>query len=96
MVGRGPKICFRLYVAGEAPNSQRALANLRALCLAHLADRHQIDVVDVLERPEQALDNQIYFTPQLVVASPTPVRTVIGDLSDTAVILRVLQAIDGL
>ncbi len=84
------EVCFRLYVAGGAPNSQRASANLNAFCLAHLAGRHSIEVVDVLEQPGQALANGVFLTPQLVIASPAPVRTIVGDLSDSAVLLRSL------
>ena len=86
------KVCFRLYVAGDAPNSQRAVANLNAFCLEHLLGRHLIEVVDVLELPGQALANGVFLTPQLVIASPPPLRTIVGDLSDAAAILRSLRA----
>ena len=39
---------FRLYVAGDAPNSTQAIANLRALCSEHLPERYEIEIVDVL------------------------------------------------
>ena len=38
---------FCLYVAGDAPNSAQAIANLAAFCQAHLPDRYEIEVVDV-------------------------------------------------
>ena len=89
------KVCFRLYIAGEAPNSQRAVANLNAFCLANLAGRHFIELVDVLEHPEQALANKIFLTPQLVITSPSPAQTIIGDLSDSAVLSARLGRVTG-
>ena len=37
---------FRLYLAGSAPNSVRALANLYALCRKHYPECHSIEVID--------------------------------------------------
>ena len=88
-------VSFKLYVAGDAPNSRRALANLKALCLVHLAKRYVIEVVDVHDHPRQALDDCIFLTPQLVIARPPrPARVVVGDLSDCGDLFRSLGAND--
>ncbi len=81
---------FRLYIAGDAPNSLRALANLRALCHQHLPERHEIEVVDVLLAPERALAEQVYLTPTLVRLSPGPNRKIVGSLSDITPVLEAL------
>jgi circadian clock protein KaiB len=81
---------FRLYVAGDAPNSVQALANLTALCRAHLPDRHEIDVVDVLREPKRALADGIVMTPTLVKLAPSPVRTIVGTLGQTQAVLQAL------
>ena len=39
---------MRLYVAGESPNSVRAIANLKAICEDCLPGQHRLEVVDVL------------------------------------------------
>ena len=54
---------FRLYIAGGAPNSVRALANLYALCRKHFPDSHRIEVIDVLQEPLRALAEAILVTP---------------------------------
>ena len=79
---------FRLYVAGDALNSAQALANLGALCRAHLADRHQIEVVDVFREPQRALADGIFMTPTLVKLGPPPMRRIIGTLSQTQAVLE--------
>lgn len=81
---------FRLYVAGEAPNSLQAIANLTQLCETHLADRHTIEIVDVLLDPDRALAEEIYLTPMLVTDSPFPGHRIVGTLSHTEPILQIL------
>lgn len=81
---------FRLYVAGEAPNSLQAIANLTKLCETYLANRHSIEIVDVLLEPKRALDESILFTPMLVTDSPYPGHRIVGTLSHTEPILQIL------
>jgi circadian clock protein KaiB len=81
---------FRLYVAGDAPNSALAIANLGAFCRAHLPDRHEIEVVDVFREPQRALADSIFMTPTVVVLAPPPVRRIVGALSHSLAILLAL------
>src|SRR3954467_4087862 len=77
------KFTLRLYVAGQSPKSTRAFANLKVLCEEHLHGRYQIEVIDLLEHPEQARGAQIVAIPTLVVKLPQAVRKIVGDLSNT-------------
>ena len=81
---------FRLYIAGGAPNSVRALANLYAICHKHFPDSHRIEIIDVLQEPMRALAEAILVTPTLVKVSPAPEQQIIGDLSEEAEVLRAL------
>ena len=81
---------FRLYIAGDAPNSLQAVANLALLCETHLPDRHQIEIVDVLLDPKRALTESIFMTPTLVTDSPYPGHRIVGTLSNTEPILQIL------
>ena len=76
-----PQFKFRLYVAGEGPNSTQAIANLEALCREFLPGRHEIEVINVLREPYRALDDAVLLTPTLVRLSPAPVRKIIGNLN---------------
>jgi circadian clock protein KaiB len=73
---------FKIFVTGASLRSQRASANLRSLCAAALAEDFEIEVVDVLERPELAEKERIIATPTVLRLSPPPQRRVVGDLSD--------------
>ena len=76
------RFVLRLYVTGNTPRSVRAIENLRRICAEELADRYQMVVVDVLERPQLAEEERILATPTLVKELPPPMRRIIGDLSD--------------
>lgn len=92
-MSRRPELRFRLFVAGTALNSSQALANLKAICRAHLPGRHEIEVVDVFKEPERALAEGILMTPTLIKLSPAPVQRIIGTLSETEPVLRTLGLI---
>ncbi|CAG9933610.1 circadian clock KaiB family protein [Candidatus Nitrotoga arctica] len=82
---------FRLYVAGDAPNSAQAIANLTALCRAHLTNRHEIEIVDVFREPKRALIDGVFLTPTLIKLAPSPVQIIVGSLNHTQIVLRALN-----
>jgi circadian clock protein KaiB len=73
---------LRLYVIDESPKSIAALANLRTICEGHLKGHYRITVIDLLKKPQLARGDQILATPTVVRLLPSPVRTIIGSLSD--------------
>ena len=81
---------FRLYVAGDAPNSIRALANLYAICREHFPECHRIEVIDVVKEPHRALADAILVTPTTVKLLPQPAQRIIGDLSEESELLLAL------
>jgi len=85
-----PAFKFRLYVAGDAANSSQAIANLRALCRAHLPDHCEIEVVDVFKHPARALAEAVFMTPTLIKISPAPARRIVGSLSQADTVLQAL------
>jgi circadian clock protein KaiB len=83
-------VVLRLYVAGGAPNSMQAIANLEAICAEYLKDGHRLEVVDVLENPQRAMSEGVLVTPSLTKLSPQPVAQVVGNLSDKMQVLIAL------
>jgi circadian clock protein KaiB len=84
---------LRLYVTGQSPKCLRAIENLRRACEEHLAGRYRIEVVDLLENPRLAADDQILAVPTVVRKLPSPMRKIVGDLSDTERLLVGLQLV---
>jgi circadian clock protein KaiB len=82
---------LRLYVMDTTAKSQTAFANLKKFCESHLKGRYHITVIDLVKQPQLAKGDQILAIPTVVRKLPKPVRTIIGNLSDTA---RVLVGLD--
>jgi len=85
-----PIMTLRHYIAGSAPHSARATANLKFLCAEYLDDRCSIETVDIFEHPLRALEDAVYVCPTLLKLSPPPVRKIVGDLSDREAVLFAL------
>lgn len=78
---------LRLYVAGETPRSVAAIENLKRICETHLEGTVRVEIIDLLEKPDLARSDEILAIPTLVRKLPTPLRKIIGDLSNTERVL---------
>ena len=78
---------LRLYVAGQTPRSLTAFKNLKEICEEYLKGQYNIEVIDLMENPTLARGDQILAIPTLVRKLPSPVRKIIGDLSNTERVL---------
>ncbi len=82
---------LRLYVAGQTPKCVAAFSNLKLICEEHLKGQYRIELIDLLENPQLGRGDQILAIPTLVRKLPTPIKKIIGDLSNTE---RVLVGLD--
>jgi circadian clock protein KaiB len=85
------KYILRLYIAGKTQRAATALNNLKTICEEQLKGKYHIEVIDLLINPQLGSDDQILAIPTLRRKLPLPVRTIIGDLSNTE---RVLVGLD--
>jgi circadian clock protein KaiB len=81
---------FRLYVAGDGPNSRKAIANLAAICREHLPGRHEIEIVDVFCEPKRALKDGVLLTPLVVRIQPRPTCQIVGSLTEREPVLQAM------
>jgi circadian clock protein KaiB len=82
---------LRLYVAGQTPNSIRAIDNIKRICEEYLEGRYDLEVVDIYQQPVLAKGDQIIAVPTLMRKLPLPLRKFIGDMST---IERILVGLD--
>ena len=82
---------LRLYVMDQTPKSVMAFVNLKRFCESHLKGRYRITVIDLMKQPQLAKGDQILAIPMVVRKLPKPVRTIIGNLTDSE---RVLVGLD--
>ena len=78
---------LKLYVAGNTPNSVRALKTLKNILEQEFQGVYALKVIDVLKNPQLAEEDKILATPTLSKVLPPPVRKIIGDLSDREKVL---------
>jgi circadian clock protein KaiB len=78
---------LKLYVAGNTPNSVRALTILKNILEQEFKGVYALKVIDVLKNPQLAEEDKILATPTLAKILPPPVRKIIGDLSDREKVL---------
>ena len=82
---------LRLYVTDQTPKSLTAFSNLKKICESQLKGLYRITVIDLVKQPHLAKGDQILAIPTVVRRLPKPMRTIIGNLSDTD---RVLVGLD--
>jgi circadian clock protein KaiB len=82
-----PQYVLRLYVTGARPISVRAIRNLRAICEEHLKGHYTLEIVDIYQQRNLAIGEQIIAAPTLIKKLPSPLRKMIGDLSDERQVL---------
>ena len=81
---------LKLYIARFSPPSRRAVANLRRICKAHFGETYDIEIIDVVQEPQRAELANITVTPTLVKEYPPPLKRLIGDLSQTDLVISEL------
>ncbi len=82
---------LRLFVTNWTPRCVVAYRNLKKICEEHIEDKCAIEVVDLLEKPEVAREEQIVAVPTLMKLSPKPERVLVGDFSKVETVLKGLD-----
>lgn len=84
------KFKLYLYMSGETPPSVAGACSLRVLLDKELKGQYSLEVINVLDNPQRAQEDNILATPTLVKASPPPEKRVVGDLSNEERVLTAL------
>ena len=82
---------LRLYIAGNSPQSMRAIASVKKICEENLKGHYELQVIDLYQQPQLAEGEQIIAAPTLIKKLPMPLRRIIGDMSSAE---RVLVGLD--
>ncbi|MGM0412340.1 MAG: circadian clock protein KaiB [Pseudomonadota bacterium] len=95
MQSETPPLYLKLYVTGETPSSRQAIENLQQTLDSEYPGHYQLDVIDILQRPQLAEEEKILATPALIKDLPPPVRRIVGDLADREKVLLGLDIRSG-
>ena len=86
---------LKLYITGETQRSLEAVNAIRAICDERLQGRYHLETVDLREHPELGSREQIIALPLLVRSLPSPLRRLIGNLSNLDSVLQGLELAPG-
>jgi circadian clock protein KaiB len=89
------QLLLKLFITGRTGRSMGAVRNIRSLYDRYLSSEYDLVVIDVLEHPEQAEEEKILATPTLVRITPQGSSRIIGDLSNSQEVLKLLDAPHG-
>lgn len=81
---------LKLYITGHSLHSEQTVRNLRGMLESRLGSGYQLDIVNVLEQPDLAEQENVLATPTLIREAPQPRRRIIGDFSDINALISVL------
>jgi circadian clock protein KaiB len=79
---------LKLFITGAAPNSARAIANLKDICEKYLANKYDLEIIDVYQQPLIAKKEQVVALPMLIKYFPLPVKRLFGDMSNIKLVLK--------
>ncbi len=85
------RFVLKLYVTGSTPRSVQAIKNIKKICEEHLKGRYRLEIIDLYQEPWRARQDDLTVAPTLIKKLPVPLRTLVGDLSQTG---RVLAGLD--
>jgi circadian clock protein KaiB len=82
-----PPYKLRLFVSGATPSSTAAISNIKRICDKELPGQYDLEVIDIYQQPELLMTEQVVAVPTLIKSLPTPIRRLVGDLSDEQKVL---------
>ena len=69
----------------------KAVANIKHICETYMSNNYSLEIIDVHQQPGLAKTEDIIAVPTLTKECTDRVQRLIGDLSDTAKVLRFLD-----
>ena len=85
---------FILIISGMSSKSIRAIENINEIGDKYLLGKYKLEIIDINKNKEQAIKYQIIAVPTLIKSQPKPLRTIVGDLSDTEKVLKILELVE--
>jgi len=84
------KLVLKLFIVGGRPESALAVGRLLQILQDLGLNAGSVRIVDLQQEPQLAKEAQVVGVPMLVKESPPPRKVIVGDLSNTSVVLDAL------
>ena len=73
---------LRLFISGATPRSSQAIENITKIAEKLLTGRYDLEVIYAYQQVDLLRDEQIVVLPTLIKQLPSPLRRMVGDLSE--------------
>jgi circadian clock protein KaiB len=84
------RYAFRLFVAGQAPRSLRAITVLTRFCAKYMPGA-DVTIIDIFQHPEAAQLERVVAAPTLVRDTPSPARRFTGDMDENRLVVELFD-----
>jgi circadian clock protein KaiB len=71
---------LKLYISNHSEKTEKVIDSLKKVLLSLCGDSYSLEIINIVEKPELCLKDDIFATPTLVKFEPQPVKKVIGDI----------------
>jgi circadian clock protein KaiB len=94
-ISAGTTYKFMLFISGMSVKSVKAIDNFKKICDKYLDNNFELQIIDITKEKEKAVSYQIFAVPALIRLEHLPMRTILGDLSETEKVLKILDLQEG-
>ena len=77
------------------PKIEAAMGKLTQICDQELNGDYEVKIINILDNPQLAEGDRVLATPTLIKELPSPVKRIIGDISNTDKVLLGLDLVKG-
>jgi circadian clock protein KaiB len=88
---KSARYVLQLFIAGLSPRSTEAIRRVTAFCEQYLANRYELEIVDIYQKPDLMRGAQIIAVPTLVKHLPAPLHKFIGNVENEEKLLSGLD-----
>ncbi|MBT3209571.1 MAG: circadian clock protein KaiB [Bacteroidetes bacterium] len=74
---------FKLYVVESNVKTSDVIKKIKEVFSEVLNDNYSLEIVDILNNPDLAIEAKILASPTLIMEFPLPSKRVIGKIADT-------------
>ena len=85
---------LKIYVSDLSPYVQASVDKLKKYLDENCPQQYVIEIIDIMENPHLASEDNIYVTPTIVKKLPPPVKKMIGSISNIQKIAVALELVD--
>ncbi len=85
------KNSFKMFISGRLNKNLGLINAVKDFLDENLEDNYEMEVIDVLNNLNIALEYNIAAAPALVIETPLPVKVITGDLCDTQKFIEELR-----